>query len=323
MTLSRRTLLATATLLPFSAAAQSSYPSRAIRLLVPYAAGGGGDALARAMGPRLSEVLMQPVVIENKPGASGVIATDVVIKAQPDGYTVLLHTVALLTVPATFAKPPYDPVQDLMPVVELIFTPMWLAVSTQRTSARSVNEFIEQVRAEKGKHFYASSAPASTGHLMGFQFNEQNGLDMEHVGYKGGAPATQALLAGEVTAGFFDLSTLKGHLDGGRVRLLAVSGVGRSPHTPAVPTFAESGQMGFEETTSWAGLFLPSGTPAAIVKTLADSVNRLLQEPEIISKYRKLGYEISVKSHEAFVEQVRNTRDKATVLVRKTGVKAQ
>lgn len=321
MTLSRRTLLATAAFLPFTATAQSPYPSRAIRMLVPYAAGGGGDALARALGPRLSEELKQTVVIENKPGASGVIATDATIKAEPDGYTVLLHTVALLTVPATFDKPPYDPVKDLLPVVELIYTPMWLAVSTQRTSARTINEFVEQVRREKGKHFYASSAPASTGHLMGFAFSEQNHLDMEHVGYKGGAPATQALLAGEISAGFFDLSTLRGHLDGGKVRLLAVSGGKRSPQTPDVPTFKEAGQGGFENTTSWAGLFLPRGTSPEVVKTLGDTVNRLLIEPEIIEKYRKLGYEIQVKSHEAFVAQVNSTRDRATALVHKTGVK--
>lgn len=323
MTFSRRTLLTTAALLPFTAAAQAAYPSRPIRMIVPYAAGGGGDALARVLGPRMSDVLKQTVVIENKPGASGVIATDTVIKANPDGYTMLLHTVALLTVPATFDKPPYDPVKDLIPVVELIYTPMWLAVSTQHTAARTVEQFIEQVRAEKGKHFYSSSAPASTGHLMGIEFNEQNHLDLEHVGYKGGAPATQALLAGQISAGFFDLSTLRGHLESGRVRLLAVSGTSRSPQTPDVPTFKEANIKGFDDTSSWAGLFLPNGSPPEIVRTLTDTVNQLLLEPEIISRYRKLGYEIQIKSHEAFAALVSSTRDRANVLVRKSGVKAQ
>ena len=133
MNISRRTLLSAATLLPFATAAQSSYPSQAIRLIVPYAAGGGGDAIARALGPKLSDALKQPVVTDNRPGASGVIATDAVIKANPDGHTILLHTLAMLTVPATFEKPPYDAVKDLVPVVEMIYTPLWLAVSTQRT----------------------------------------------------------------------------------------------------------------------------------------------------------------------------------------------
>lgn len=322
MNFSRRTLLATATLLPFAAAAQSSYPSQTIHMVVPYAAGGGGDALARVLGPKLSEALKQTLLIENRPGASGVIGTTSVIRAKPDGYTILLHTLAMLTVPATFERPPYDPVEDLVPVVEMIYTPLWLVVNTQRTQARTVKEFIDQMRSEKGKHHYASSASASTGHLLGFHFNEQNGLDMEHVPYKGGAPATQALLSGEVTAGFFDMSTLKAHLPGGKIRLLAVSGTGRSSQTPDVPTLKETGLKGFEGT-SWAGLFLPRGTPPAVVKTLGDTVNRLLQDPEIVSEYRNLGYEIAVKSHEAFVAQVQRDRDQMSVLVRRTGVKVQ
>lgn len=320
--LSRRQLLADLALLPIAAAAQSGYPSQTIRLIVPYAAGGGGDALARVLGPKLAEALKQPVVIENRPGASGVIGTDVVIKAVPDGHTILLHTLAMVSVPATFDKPPYDPVKDLIPVVELIYTPLWMAVNTQRSQARTVKEFIDQVRAEKGKHYYTSSAPASTGHLIGFHLNEQTRLDMEHVGYKGGAPATTALLSGEVTAFFGDLSTLKAHLPGGRIRLLAVSGTTRSAQTPNLPTLKESGLTGLE-VNSWAGLFLPRGTPPAVVKTLADTVNRLLQDPVVASKYDKLGYEIAIKTQEGFLAQVTRERDHLSELVRKTGVKAE
>lgn len=323
MNLPRRTLLAcAAVLLATGAAAQDRYPSQPIRLVVPYAAGGGGDALARALGPKLSEALKQPVVIENKPGASGLIGTDAVIKAQPDGHTVLLHTLPMVMVPAMFDKPPYDAVRDLVPVVELIYTPLWLAVSTERTGARTVKEFVDQVRAEPGKHYYASINPGSTGHLMGYHFNEQSHLDMQHVGYKGGAPATQALLTGEVSAAFLDISTIKPHLAGGKIRLLGVSGPGRSQQTPDVPSFKEMGMSGLEGT-SWGGLFLPRGTPPAVVKTLADTVNRLLQDPEIVARYRTLGYEIAVKSHDQFVAQVRRDRDQWSALIRKAGVKAQ
>ena len=320
--LTRRTLISAAAWLPFAARAQSDYPNRALKVVVPYAAGGGGDALARVLAPKLSEALRQPVVVDNKPGASGVIGTDAVIKAAPDGYTVLLHTLAMLSVPATFDKPPYDPIRDLIPVVELIYTPLWLAVSTQRSQARTFKEFIEQVRAEKGKHFYASSAPASTGHLMGYQLGEQAQMDWQHVGYKGGAPAMQALLAGEVTAAFFDLATVKPHMAGGKFRLLAVTGSSRAPQTPELPTFKELGYTGLE-TTSWAGLFLPRGTPAPVVKTLGDTVNRLLADPDLASRYAALGYDIGLKSHEAFVAQVQRDNDLSSALVRKTGVKAQ
>lgn len=323
MTLARRTFLAcTTAVLAGGLAAQERYPSQPIRLVVPYAAGGGGDALARALGPKLSEALKQPVVTDNKPGASGLIGTDAVIKARPDGHTVLLHTLPMVMVPAMFDSSPYDAVQDLVPVMELIYTPLWLAVSTERSKARTVKEFVDQVHAEPRKHNYASINPGSTGHLMGFLFNEQNHLDMQHIGYKGGAPATQALLTGEVSAAFLDLSTIKPHLAGGKIRLLGVSGTARSAQTPEVPTFKEMGLGGFEGT-SWGGLFLPRGTPAAVVKALGDTVSRLLQDPELAARYRSLGYEVSAKSQEEFALQVRRDRDQWSALVRKAGVKAQ
>lgn len=318
-TLLAGSLLALAAL---QAGAQAAFPSQTIRLVVPYAAGGGGDALARALGTKLSDALGQNVIIDNKPGASGVIGTDAVIRAPADGHTILLHTLPIVMVPAMLAKAPYDPVTDLVPVAEIIYTPLWLAVSTQRTQARSVRELVEQVRAEPRRHHYASIAPGSTGHLMGFEFNGQNRLDMEHVGYKGGAPATQALLAGEVTAAFLDFSTLKAHLPGGRIRVLAVSGVERSRHTPDTPTLKELGLSGFDGT-SWGGLFVPKGTPGAVVQKLSDTVMRLLKDPEIVSKYNSMGYEISTKSREQFVNQVRTDRDHWDALIRRANIKSE
>ena len=306
----------------FTGMAQDRFPSQTIRLVVPYAAGGGGDALARTLAPKLSEAFKQSVIIDNKPGASGVIGTDLVIKAPADGHTILLHTLPIVMVPEMFDKPPYDPVRDLVPVVEMIYSQLWLAVSTQRTQARSVRELVEQVRAEPRKHNYASISPGSTGHLMGYLFNEQSRLDMEHIGYKGGAPATQALLAGEVTMAFLDYSTLKAHVATGKLRLIGVSGTERSKHTPEVPIMKEQGLAGFEGS-SWGGLFVPRATPAATVQLIADTVNRLLKDPEIVSKYSSLGYEVSAKTHEQFVSQVARDRDQWGALVRKTGVKAQ
>jgi len=299
------------------AQAQSPQP---VRLVVPYAAGGGGDALARILAPKLGDSLGQQVIVENKPGASGIIATDAVIKAAPDGRTILLHTLPIVMTPAMFATPPYDVVRDLTAVTELIYTPIWLAVSTSRTQAKSVKEFIDQVRAEPKKHYYASISPGSTGHLYGFHFNELNNLTMEHVAYKGGAPATTALLAGDISAAFLDISTLKPHLAGGRIRLLAVTGLARSPQAPDIPTFVELGYKGFEPT-SWAGLFVPKGTPAAQVKTLSDTVNLLLKQPDIAGKYKELGYEISNKTQPQFAAQVQSDRDMWSDLVRKAGVK--
>jgi tripartite-type tricarboxylate transporter receptor subunit TctC len=299
-----------------------SYPSQPLKMIVPFPPGGGGDALARIIAPKIGESLKQTVVIENKPGASGVIATDFVIKAPADGHTILLHSMPIVMTPALFEKPPYDVVRDLTPLVELIYTPLWFAVSTARSQAKSVKEFIDQVRAEPKKHHYASISPGSTGHLFGFQFNETTKLDMEHVGYKGAAPATVALLAGDISGVFLDYSTLKPHVPTGKVRVLAVTGTGRSSQNPEVPTFRELGFNGFEGT-SWAGLFVPKGTPMPVVQLLANTVNELLKQPDVVKRYGDLGYEIGIKSHAQFVSQVQTDRDHWSAILRKTGVKAQ
>lgn len=301
--------------------AQSSYPTRTIRLVVPYAAGGGTDALARTLAPKLANALGASVIVDNKPGASGAIGTEAVVRAPADGHTILLGTLPITMVPALLAKPPFDAVADLAPIAEIIYTPLWLAISTQRSNARTVQELLQQVRAEPGRHDYASVSPGSTGHLMGYELNAQNGLDMRHVGYKGAAPATQALLAGEVTAAFLDLVTLKAHLPGGKIRVLAVSGVARSPLTPDTPTLKELGHVGFD-TTSWAGLFAPQGTPAPIVEKLADTVARLLRDPEVAGKYQAMGYEIPDLTREQFARQVRVDRDHWTAVIRRAGIKA-
>ena len=299
-----------------------AYPTQTIKMIVPFAAGGGGDLLARVLAPRLGEALKQQVVVDYKVGASGMIATDAVIKAPPDGYTILLHTLAIVTTPATYATPPYDVVRDLTAVTELIYTPLWLVVNTGRTQAKTVKEFIDQVRAEPKKHFYASISPGSTGHLYGYRFNETVGLDMEHVGYKGGGPATAALLAGEVSAAFLDYSTLRPHIAGGRIRLLAVTGTARSKSAPELPTFAELGYKGFEPN-SWAGLFVPKATPPAIVRTLADTVNQILKQPEVVTRYGELGYEVGNKTQPQFAAAVASERDMWGELIRKAGVKAE
>jgi tripartite-type tricarboxylate transporter receptor subunit TctC len=302
--------------------AQDRFPSQPIKLVVPFAPGGGADTLARVIAPKLGEAFKQNVVVDNRPGGSGVIATNHVIKSAADGHTVLLHAMSIVTTPAMFANPPYDTLKDLTPVVELIYTPLWLAVSTQRTQAKTLTEFIEQVRLEPKKHNYASISPGSSGHLMGFQFNEQNKLDMEHVGYKGAAPATQALLTGEITAAFLDYSTLKAHVATGKMRVLGVTGVRRSTQTPDLATFKELGVEGFDKV-SWAGLFVPRATPPAVVQQLTDAVNRVLQEPDVSSKFTSMGYDMSIKTQAQFADQVLRDGIHWSAILRAAGVKAQ
>ena len=307
--------------LPLPLAAQT-YPTQTVRIIVSFAAGGGGDALARVLAPKLSEVLKQAVVVENRPGASGIIATDAVIKSAPDGHTILLHSMPIVITPATFSTPPYDPVRDLTAVSELISSPLWFAVSSSRSQAKTLKEFVEQVRSEPNKHQFAGVSPGSTGHLYGFQLADSYKLDLPHIGYKGAAPATQALLTGEISAAILDMVTLKPHLASGKIRLLAVTGTGRSNHAPEVPTFLEQGFAGFESNT-WGGLFVPQATPQAIVQQLASTVAQLLKDPAVGGRYLTLGYDVGTLTQPQFAARVASDRDKWAVLVKKAGIKAE
>lgn len=298
-----------------------NYPSQTIRIVVPFAAGGGGDALARVLAPKLGEALKQAVVVENRTGASGIIATDAVIKSAPDGHTLLLHAMPMVITPATFSNPPYDPVRDLAPVAELISSPLWFAVSTARSQATTLKDFVAQVRSEPAKHQYAGVSPGSTGHLYGFQLADSQGLDMPHIGYKGAAPATLALLTGEITAAILDMVTLKPHLAGGKIRLLAVTGTARSNHAPEVPTFLEQGFPGFE-TNTWGGLFAPKATPPAVLRQLGDLITQLLKDPAVGARYQALGYDVGTMTQARFTASVASDRDKWAILVKKAGIKA-
>jgi tripartite-type tricarboxylate transporter receptor subunit TctC len=321
--ISRRTVLGAiaASLGPPGVATAQAYPTQTVRIIFPFAAGGGGDTLARVLAPKLSEALRQPVIVDNRVGASGIIGTDAVIKAAPDGHTLLLHAMPMVITPATFSSPPYDPVRDLTPIAELISSPLWLAVSASRSSAKSLREFVDQLRSEPARHQYASASPGSTGHLYGFQLAESNHLDMNHIGYKGAAPAVLALLNGEITAAILDMVVLKPHLASGKIRLIAVTGTARSDHAPEVPTFIEQGFPGFE-SNSWAGLSGPKGLPPAIVQQLAGLVAQALKDPAVGGRYRSLGYDLGTLSQPQFAALVASDRDKWAVLVKRAGVKA-
>ena len=247
------------------------YPSRTIKIVVPFAPGGGGDVLGRLIAKKLGEQLRQTVIVENKPGASTIIATDLVAKSTPDGYTVLLNVPLIVQTASLFKKLPYDPLTDLLPVAQINTSQIWFAVGTAKVKATTFKEYIAQAKADPKNFSYASIGPGSTGHLLGFGLNEANGLDTIHVPYKGSTPALQALLSGEVASVFQDYVTLKPQVEAGKVRLLAVTGTTRSEFTHEVPTLKELGYPGFEAGT-WAGLFVAAKTPPAIVKTLETSV---------------------------------------------------
>lgn len=309
-----------AALLHHSLHAQTDFPSRAIRLVVPFAPGGGGDVLGRYYAQKLSEALNVAVIVDNRPGASTIIASDFVAKSAPDGYTMLLNVPLLVQTPHLYSKMPYDPLVDLKPVTDLGTSQLWFAVSTQKTRATTIKEFVAEARLHPKEYNYASIGAGSSGHLLGYALNDANGLSMLHVAYKGSTPATLALVAGEISAVFLDIVTLKPQLASGKVRLLAVTGTRRSPLTPDVPTLAESGYSGFENA-SWAGLFVPSKVPADVHARLETETRKILVQPELIAKWRELGFEPGGQPQAQFAAQMRADSVRWGGLIRKAGVK--
>ena len=321
----RRTLISAALALGAALSApgllaQGSYPSRTIRLVVPFAPGGGGDVIGRYYAQKLSEAMKVPVIVDNRPGASTMIGSDLVAKSPGDGYTLLLNVPLLVQTPHLFSKMSYDPLQDLTPVIDVNNSPLWLAVSTARTQARTFQEFMAEARRKPREFSYASIGPGSSGHLLGNTLNEANHLEMVHVPFKGSTPATLALVGGEINTVFLDYVTLKPHVDSGKVRLLAVTGTRRSPMTPDVPTLAELGYPGFE-TNVWGGLFVSSKTPPEIVERLNAHSRAILAQPELSAKWRELGYEVGGLPQAQFAALVRAEYDRWGGMIRKAGVK--
>lgn len=314
--------IALASLLAVHPAQAQDYPSRPIKIIVPFAAGGGGDAIGRLVARKLGDQFKQSVIVENKPGASSIIATDLVAKSAPDGYTILLNVPLIVQTVSLFSKLPYDPMVDLAPVTLLGSTHVLLAVGTGKVSALTMKDFVEQARQKPKEHSYASIGPGSTGHLLGFALNDANKLDTLHVPYKGAAPATQALLSGEVSSVFLDYITLKPHVDAGKVRLLAITGTERSPQTPQVPTLAELGYAGFD-SGSWAGLFVPAKTPAPVMKRLEDALATVLRDPEYVETMTNYGYKIDVLSQPKFAAMVRSEYTRWNDLIKKAGIKLE
>jgi tripartite-type tricarboxylate transporter receptor subunit TctC len=305
---SRRHFLATATagaamlLGAGPAAAQSSaWPSQTIKLVVPFAPGGGGDVLGRLIGEKLAASIGRPVVVENKPGASTVVATESVVRAEPDGHTILLNVPLIVQTTALMAKLPYDPIRDLTPVTDVVTTSLWLAVNPQKIQAKNLKEFVAEVKAQPKTHSYGSIGQGSSTHLFGHALNDSAGLDMVHVPYKGSTPAVLAA---------------------GKVRLIAVTGAQRSGLTPEVPTFAEQGYPGFEMPT-WAGLFVPSRTPKDVVAKLHGELVKIMQAPDVVARFAELGYLPGGQPQERFAAQVRDEKERWTTLIRKAGVTVQ
>ena len=255
------------------------YPAKAIRLIVPYPAGGPASIVAHSVGQKLGDALGQPVIVDNRPGAGANLGTDMVAKAAPDGYTLLLGANGPLVINVSlYGKLPYDPVRHFAPITQIAAIPLVLIVHPS-VPATSVKELIALAAAKPGQFNYASSGTGSGGHLSGALFAAMANVQMSHVPYKGAAPATADLIGGHVQMMFDGLLAAIPHIKAGKVRALAVATTRRATLAPDLPTVAESGLPGFH-ITSWYGLLAPAGTPPAIIDRLHREVVRILQMPE-------------------------------------------
>jgi tripartite-type tricarboxylate transporter receptor subunit TctC len=281
--------LAVLALLPSFAQAQAAWPSKPIRWIVPFPAGGATDIFARAISQRLSERLATPVVVENRPGAGGTIGSDLVAKAQPDGYTLLLATSSTHSIGPSFGgRLPYDAVADFTPIAHVGNAPSILVVPNT-APATNVRDWVAHARRNPGKLNYASSGNGTIVHLTAEAFKSQAGLFLVHIPYRGTALAMPDLVSGKVDLMFDALPSALPHVREGRVRALALTSLKRSPLLPDLPVVADT-VPGFESNT-WFGLYGPKGLPADVVARLNTALNQALQEPDVKDRLARLGIE--------------------------------
>jgi tripartite-type tricarboxylate transporter receptor subunit TctC len=315
----KRLLLAIALLAPLWAAAQA-YPSKPIHFVVPYPAGGPLDAVARLVGQKVSESVRQPIIVENKPGAGGNIGADLVARSAPDGYSLLMGAVATHAInPTLYASIPYDAQKDFIPVTQIASTPNVLVVNPS-LPVNTVHEFIEYAKAHPGQLNFGSGSTGSAGHLAGELFKSMAGVEMTHVPYKGAAPAMTDLIGGRLQLMFDNLASSLVQIKAGKVRALAVTTAKRTELAPELPTIAESGLAGFDINT-WFGLFVPAGTPPAIVERLHGEFVKALQAPDVRSRMLALGAEPVGSTPAEFARYIRSEAVKYAKLVKTSGAK--
>ncbi|MES2980309.1 MAG: tripartite tricarboxylate transporter substrate binding protein [Pseudomonadota bacterium] len=325
MKLTRRLVLATAgacltAMISPLAAAQDAYPSRPIRLVIPYPPGGGNDTLGRLVAQRLSTSLGQQVFVDNKPGAGGNLGTGEVARAKPDGYTLTLGFVANMAMTPHLGKLTYDPLKDFAPV-SMVAQGFQILVVNPAFPAKSVAELVALAKAQPGTLNYASGGNGSPLHLVGELFKLQAGIDMVHVPYKGSNPAAAAVIAGETQMVFGGVVSSLPFVKSGRLRALAVTSPTRIEVAPDVPTLAELGYKGVE-ASSWYGLFAPAGTPAAIVQRLNREMVALGKNPEHRDQLFKQGQEAVYSTPEELAAYVKTENDKWGRVIKAANIKA-
>jgi len=305
----------------FASAAQAQYPDKPIRLIVPQAAGSNTDIVARALAIELAPQIGAQLLIDNRPGAGLIIGLEATARSAPDGYTLCMSPIGALVIsPHMFSKLPYDIERDFQPIAQLTNGPLMLAVSAS-LPVNSAREIVEYAKQNPGKLSFASSTAGSPGHLAGELLKQVTGGLIEHIPYKGGAPAIADLIAGRVQIMFEGMNSMAPHVKGGKLRGIAVTSQKRVGAFPDIPTMAESGVPGFE-ISAWQGMVAPAGLPRPLLDRINAAVNRAVAMPNFKTRMADLGSEASGGTPEEFAALIRRDSAKWGDVIRKAGIKA-
>jgi tripartite-type tricarboxylate transporter receptor subunit TctC len=306
---------------PAAFAQVGAFPSRPVKMVVPFPAGGATDLTGRLLAGKLAELWGQPVVVENRPGASGMIGGEQVARAAPDGQTLLVTITTHIQNPALFARIPYDALKDFEPISQICLSYLVLAVKPE-FPARDVREFAAVVKANPGKHTFGSFGTGSSSHIVGERFARSQGLDMAHVPYKGAAPLVTDLLGGQVSSSWIDVSTATQHIAAGKLKPLVVTGPRRAPMLPAVPTMGESGFPG-SAPRGWVGMCVPAGTPKPIVEKISRDVMRVVKMPDVVARLNEQTLVPVGDSPESFAATLRQDMALWAKIVAEAGIRPQ
>lgn len=297
------------------------FPSKPIRMIVPYPAGGALDAVSRASAQKISENIGQAVIVDNRPGATGIIGSQIAAQAAPDGYTVLLQATAHYMVTFFTKNVPYDPVNDFTPVALMAVTPAVFVVNAA-LPVQSVNDLVDYARRNPGKLYYGTTGIGSMQHLGGLMLAQTTGINIEHVPYKGGAPAIADLISGQVSMAFLSASTVMPHVRTGKLRALGVIEGRRFPTVPGVATIGES-VKGYGVPDTWLGMLVPSGVPAPIVARLNAEVRKAIAAPELTSRLEGMGFEVTTNTPEEFAASIKKDLEIIRRIVTAAGIKPE
>lgn len=317
-----RTLIAPLMMIAAGAAGAQDYPTKPIRLLVPFTTGGGNDTLARIFGQKFTDAWGQSVIVENRPGAGGTVATALVARATPDGYTLLISSIATHAVsPHLYRDPGYDPLRDFAPIALLGVAPVVMGINLA-VPAKSVQEFIALAKAKPGNFKYASGGIGSVMHTSAMVFSQVAGVEMLHVPYKGAGPAYIALVGSEVDLAIDTTAALLPLVRSGRVRALAVARRTRMPEAPEIPTFIEAGLPAYE-ANGWYSMHAPAGTPAPIIAKLNGEIARVMKQPDMQERFRQLGADGGGGPPEQLTAFVKSELAKYSKVIKDAGIKAE